>query len=342
MINKLTKHLMKNSCILLILLSFISQADAAIVELNNGDRLSGTIISTENSAIHLDTIFGTVEIPMHQIASIRGSNETRTTTPAHTYTQHRTNDVIQEQIVSAPIAPAPTQGTEAIKTEDKTGLWGAKWKGNANFGASIQTGNSDKDALNADAALNARWEKHRASAKVKYNREDDEGTVSVDNKSLDLAYDYFFMDKWFWNNKLAFKQDDIEDLDLRTRYGMGIGHQLFEQDDLNLKYIIGLSYLHEKFENDGTDESLAYEWQFDYDQKLWGDFVKIFHNHDFILPSDDREAFLFDSSSGLRMPLKAGIIATAGIDFDWDNDPVAGTTEEDVIYSIKLGYEWGE
>lgn len=145
---------------------------------------------------------------------------------------------------------------------------------------------------------------------------------------------------WFINTNLGFKQDEISNIDLRTTVGAGLGHQAYESENLNLQYILGAAYLRDKYDNGDSEDDIAGTWALDYDQKFFEDYVQIFHNHELFVPIDTNDAFLLESNTGLRVPLKKGLIGTAEMQFDWDNDLAPGATEEDTIYSLKIGYEW--
>lgn len=217
----------------------------------------------------------------------------------------------------------------------------SKWSGRVNFGASLQTGNTEKNAVLADAELKSQIDdEHRVSIKAEYNREKDEGTLTENNRSADIAYDYFFEPEWFVNSTAGFEQDDIQQLDLRTTLGVGLGYQPYKGDDLNLQMILGPSHLREDFENGDTENSIAARWSLDYDQKVMEDQFQLFHNHEILIPADKTDSYLFESKSGIRIPIKNGIVGTGEIDFDWDNSPEPGVTEDDTKYSLKIGYEW--
>jgi putative salt-induced outer membrane protein YdiY len=263
------------------------------------------------------------------------------TAPGNTTTAE-TPEAKPSPVATTQKAAEPTPPTTPA---EPLGWLGAQWSGRANVGASLQTGNTEQDAVNADASIKAKWlkgedTKHRASIKAEINIENEDDTTTEDNRKLDLAYDYFYTKQWFLNTTLGFEQDDIEELDLRTKAGLGIGHQAFERDDLNLQYILGATYLREEFENDNTDDSLAISWNLDYDQKIWDDTFELFHEHELLVPTDDTEGFLLDTKSGIRLPIKNGIVASGEIDFDWNNDPPAGIKEDDTTYALKIGYEW--
>ncbi|MDD9900542.1 MAG: DUF481 domain-containing protein, partial [Alphaproteobacteria bacterium] len=241
--------------------------------------------------------------------------------------------------------PVPQTKTAVVTTpaptEEKKGLWGTTdWSGRINLGASLQRGNSETESINADASAKARWKEHRISAAIEYNRAKDAGTVSEDNRKYEGQYDYFFTRGWFANTSLGLEQDAIAALDLRTTVGLALGHQAYEGDDLNLQYKFGPTYLHENFDNAPNDQSIAGEWSLAYDQRIWKKWLQIFHEHNLFVPADDGSAWLADSKTGVRVPIKDSLTGTAEVDFDWDNAPAPGTEKGDTTYALKLGYEW--
>lgn len=246
--------------------------------------------------------------------------------------------------VAQEVAPvdASVETTDAVDAAPEINT-GVDWSGRANLGASLQTGNTEQDAINADATLKAKWgenEAHRATLKAEYNRETEDDERTEDNKMIEGQYDYFFAEKWFTNTQVSFEQDEIDLIDLRTTAGVGLGYQPYDQDDLHLQFVLGPSYLRTEYEDGDSDDSLAARWALDYDQKVWDEALQLFHEHEFLVPTDDTEDFLFDSKTGVRVPLKKGLVATGEVDFEWDNKPEPGIVEDDTTYAIKLGYEW--
>lgn len=317
------------------------QAD--VLYLQNGDRLRGSVLNATNAqSLSFRTGYGeTINVPWTHVDRVYDSNYNRISTPGRPSAfaaplTGSSEPLPEETAIRVSEAPAKV-ASAAVPDAGKP-----KWSGRVNLGASIQTGNSEKDAINADASAKVKWKDvHRAGIKGEYNREKDAGTITEDNWKIDGNYDYFYTDQWFLNTTLGFEQDEIDLIDLRTTAGLGIGHQLFEQDDLNLKYILGLVYLRETFTNNSdSEDSLAARWNFDYDQKVWGDALQLFHDHELLVPTDETDAYLFDSKTGVRVPIKEGLVATAEIDFEWDNAPEPGVQEDDTKYSLKIGYEW--
>jgi len=328
-------------------------AHADTLLLDNGDKISGTIIDqSQPETLSFETSFGQIiTVPWSKVGGMTDHNKNPIALPlqaAQKTQTAQTKSVVLKNTESYAENGEPQDlaalGIPALQTAAATQTLApqkTKWSGRVNFGASLQTGNTDQNAILADTAITAEFdEKRRATLNAEYNREEDDDTLTEDNRSLDLGYDYFFKPKWFANANAGFEQDDIENLDLRTNLGAALGYQPYKHDALNLKMTLGPTYLREDFENQDTDNSLAGQWTLDYDQKIVKGALQIFHNHEIFVPSDEVDGFLLESASGLRVPIAAGLVGTGQIDFDWNNDPAPGIDEDDTQYSLKVGYEW--
>jgi len=311
-----------------IFLIHYTPSHAAILLLKNGDHISGAVIDIPDSKlVYFETDFGQeMKIPKRFIKSIIADE-----------------DSIQEryEVKRAEIVEVKKEKSVEEHKVIATSVFNSKWSGRVNFGSSLQTGNTEKNAVNTDATLTTKWlDRHRAIINLEYNREADSGTVTKNNKFIEGNYDYFLNKKWFTDSMLSFERDDINKIDLRTKVSFGLGYQVFEQDDLNLKLILGPSYLNTKNKNGSNEDSMAINWSADYDQKIFKGMFQVFHGQKLLIPLNNTNNFLIDSKTGIRMPIRGGIIASGQVDFNWDNHPLLGVNKDDTKYSLKLGYEW--
>lgn len=326
------------------------------ITLRDGQSLQGQILYFDNVRTKILTDQGARLVPVSQMNSITSQNRVIESqlNNAIINAQNMMTDSSQSSFsgMTSPARNVATLPVKALSSTNATAdsitgmeetadkFWGAEWSGNINLGADLKTGNSETNGLNADAALNAKWTKHRLGLLAEYNREEDDGDVNVDNRMAQLTHNYFFSDQWFIENTARYDQDDIANIDYRATLASGLGYQPFDNDDLSLKFVLGPGYQLEEFENGDSEDNLIINWAMDYSQKFYDDLFRLFHNHDLATPADDTEAWLFESKTGVRVPIRRGIVATGEIDFDWDNDPAPGTVEDDTTYAVKLGYEW--
>lgn len=301
------------------------QADTLIFK--NGDRLSGEITSQSETGYTMRTHFGTtLSIDKTKLAGIHLSIPGRVIP-------------FQEAVSTAEETPEVEKAEETTHIEESDRA--IKWSGSLQFGASLESGNTDANAVDFDGKTTARREDDRFILSFEYDREEDDGDITTDEKKLKGIYDYFFAEEKFLNAKLSFEQDELSNVDLRSRYGLGLGHQPFESEKRNLKYVASLLYLREDFSGQTpAEDSLALGWDLDYDQAFYNDLYRFYHEHTLDIPLDAADAFILDTETGIKVPLSKKLHAAFAIEFDWDNDPAQGIKEEDIEYNLKLGYEW--
>tara|TARA_R110002124_G_scaffold149220_1_gene315243 strand:+ start:410536 stop:411636 length:1101 start_codon:yes stop_codon:yes gene_type:complete len=331
--------------------------------MHNSDSLSGTITNYSEQSITIKTAYGLFDVPLTHIQGAYAAGDDAQAQAIHLLlaqnSQHHAEQGEVDLANNAPLSitdmaqdsaahvmPEPTESSKETKTlerakaADPRGLWGAKWSGRVDFGVDLKTGNTEMSGIDADGVLKAEWDKHKTALALSYSREEEDSDISVNKRSLKLSDDYFYSEKWFIGSLAKFEQDEIDRLDLRSVLSTGLGYQPYKRDDLNLKFIMGPGYQYEEFDDGSDDSSTVLNWRMAYDQKFSEDSFRLFHEHELSTPMDDFNAYLFESETGIRVPITKGIVASAQIDFDWDNDPAAFTVEDDTSYSIRLGYEW--
>ena len=225
-------------------------------------------------------------------------------------------------------------------SEDERFLSGVVWSGRVNAGAVQQSGNSDKQNVNLDGTVKAKWTDHRVTLKAEYAREEDNDEKAEDNRKAAVDWDYFFAPQWFSATNPELETDDIAELDQRLTLGLGLGHQPFEAEGLSLSLVLGFNYLDEEFNNGTGEDSIAYNWSLDYEHALWDALFTLYHEHRLLVPSDETHRYVVDTKTGLRAPLRDGLIASFEVEHDVDKGVPEGSSETDTTYGIKLGYEW--
>ena len=286
------------------------------VTMSNGDIISGELLSSAQGAddVVIKTAFiGKVTLPRAQITTISDGDE----------------------VLFPPHVPQLYETSDAVFNPKAY-----KLSGNIDVGVSVDSGNSDEQEYLIDAKIKARNVKNRWTLVVDSDFNSKNGKEIENDHSIDLLYDRFAKgSKWFYGARGKAEVDKVTDLDIRTRLGPIVGYQMFDDDDLSLLFRVGPEWLHEEYENQDADDYVSAFWSLDYEQQLFKK-VRGFHNHQITAPFSDVDAFLFESDTGLRIPLSEHLRATAGIEFDWSNSPPEGIREQDLTYYLKLGYEF--
>ena len=322
-----------------LLVSAGYNAHAAQVEFTNGDILSGQIISMRDAR----TLYfrsnsrGDMRIPWSQIGALYDDQRNLINIQTSRYS---TDEIAYAEINgrSAQLSGLDIPRIEGSSVPEEN--QGFKWSGRFNFGGSIDKGNTEGKSAIFDADIKARDKNNRFNFGGELNWEEEDDIETENNQMIFGEYDRFLTDQWFVGSTLKFEKDKFENLDLRSRVGLLSGYQFYERDDLNFQIKGGAEYIHESYKDDSSESDIAATWALDYDQKFFDEAFQLFHKHDLAVPVDETDAYLFNSETGIRVPVGKHLTGTAQADFDWDNAPAKGVKEDDTSYSLKIGYEW--
>ncbi|RRQ21487.1 DUF481 domain-containing protein [Thiohalobacter thiocyanaticus] len=329
----------------LALLLTSTGADADTLIMNNGDRLTGTVVTKRENILTLDTPYaGTLSIQWSEVRQLISEkpvqvileDETRLTGTLLPTEDGKVRIRADEVMETAPIALSAVRYINPPVEVNG----GVRIKGRVNVGVNISSGNTDTEQYHLDTEVVARTLENRFTVGATFNRTTDSGTETESNATGYGKYDHFVSEKWYNYANALFTRDELKDLKLRTTLGLGSGYQFFESEPLNLSLEGGLTYVNEDF-YDKEDESYpAGRWALNYDRLLFGSRIRFFHYHEGLAGLEDVDDIMILSRTGLRAPLGQGLTATAQVDVDWDNTPAVGNDSTDTRYLLNVGYEW--
>jgi putative salt-induced outer membrane protein len=248
---------------LLVLLS-CSALFADQVVLKNGDRLTGTITKSDSKILIIKTEFAgdvTVQWPAVQ--------EINSTQPLHVVEQNG-------QTVVGPVATADgnlavtttTTGTVNVARENVTALRSDAeqtayekslhprltqgWAGGANVGFALTRGNSETKnlALAFTADRKTSTDDIALYANTVYATNDLPGANPSTTASSDQGgarYSRNLTARLFGYGSADFQTDALQDLNLRSVFGGGLGYHAIKTDRTTLDFLVGPNYTHESY-----------------------------------------------------------------------------------------------
>ncbi len=248
----------------IVLVGLTSAAFADHIALKNGDRLTGTVVKSDEKTLVLHTdAAGDVTIQLPAIAQIV------TDKPLHVALKSgktvvglikTTDDKVDVTPAGGPPVETPKTEVVAIRNDadqlayekslHPTLLEG--WNGGANVGLSLTRGNSE--TTNLALAFNAA----RPTLKDKISIY----TTSVDTTNelatpttvarlitAGIRYERNFNPRVFGFVSADFMSNALQELDLRQVYGGGLGYHAIKSDKTTLDFFAGLNYTHETYSN---------------------------------------------------------------------------------------------
>jgi hypothetical protein len=316
---------------------------ADTVWLKNGDKLSGKISLFDGGKLLIQTEYaGAVPIDWKQVKTLESDQELLVKQDAYTGEKAKSLHPAEDGKVTLENGEAPkTVELASIQQilKPKPVIEDLVWKGNIDAALDYQRAEKDTDDYDIDFKTTARHGRWRHIAEGEYNREFQDDVVTTDNWRAEYSLDRFLTEKWFWEGRVVYKRDKVEDLSRQRTVGTGPGYQFWD-DELGA-FSLGSLVNRTDYEfSDGSKEnfySLAMKW--DYNRYLIGKKVEFFTNGEVGRPLSGVADYSLDAEMGLRYK----VTEWASLNLKAERDIISGTNEADLDktrYTAGFGVAW--
>lgn len=327
-----------------LLLLIVSSAFADTIYLKNGDRLTGTVVSLKNSILVFHTEYaGKLSLQWIEVASVETETPVQLKLETGTTVNSRlTTDKGGQAMVTLPEARIPfaVSLSDIILINPPPPEAPVKLTGRLNAGFSISDGNTQTKSAELDGEIVARGESNRMTLGATHQRQEDAGEETEDNSTAYIKYDHFITKRWYLLANATGTEDKFADLNLRTDFGAGVGHQFWEEDRRNLSFEAGVSYVNEDFIEADDDNYYAGRWAVNFDHLIAHSSVVFFHHHEGLISIENSDDLIIRSRTGLRIPVYKGLHTTIDVKWEWDNSPAADQEKNDTDYNFSFGYSF--
>ena len=319
------------------IISLSVQAD--VVQLKNGDQVSGEIKTMGANTVAIETKYaGVIELSWEDIATL--------TTDEEVSVLMSDESRVKGKIVSIENGQINFDGGSqpSIKFSDVSKIHPGPpgtyvSSGHLHFGGFRAQGNTEKFALHADAEYIIRNEKNRFTLGTIYNLGGDDGQESENNLRAYGKYDRFIDKHWYSYVNTDFTKDRFQNLDYRIYGGTGLGYQFWDDEVKYLSFEAGPGYTYESFRTGEEDRNyVTARWAMKFHYWLIGERLQFFHDHEGLISVEDVDDTLVRTHTGFRVPVYEGFDLLAQFDYDYKNKPAEGSEQADYRYILGVGY----
>ena len=335
----LKKQLLKLSFVIIL---FSQHGIADTIFLTNGDKISGKISSMQKNELKFITPYAEINVPWGDIKNIK-SDESITiefddlSQFSGLLLQTEQGPSLKNPNISSPV-PINLSNIKSINPPVISN--DAEVDGSIHLGGSKASGNTQTQSFHADANITAKAGNNKFTAAATYNQDANKGVESSNNLYAKMQYDHYFMPKWYASLFTDFSKDRFQDLNSRTSFGAGLGHEIWNSDIRYLTAEIGLAYTTEDFNEAEDREFMAGRWAIDYHHWFIKDRLQFFHNHEGTLSLEGLDDFMVRTHTGFKLPVYLGFDFLTQVDLDYDNKPAEGKKATDTRYIVGVGYAW--
>ncbi|PFG25137.1 uncharacterized protein DUF481 [Pseudomonas lurida] len=280
---------------------------ADTVWLDNGDRLSGKIILFDGSKLLIQTVYaGAIPINWKQVKTLE--SDTGLLVEQDTYTGGKISSLKAADAGKVTLVQGQTPQTVELKNihqimKPVSMAHELSWKGNVDVALDYKREERDSDKYDIDYNVTVRDGMWRHGLKGEYNREVKARTPATNNWGITYALDHFLTQQWFWQGRLFYQQDKVDDPTRQIAFGTGPGYQFWEDElgALSLKTLLVKVDYRLKNNDKGQDNFAAIGT--DYNLYLIGKRIELFANGEIRKQFAGDGGYLLFSETGLRYKL---------------------------------------
>lgn len=162
------------------------------IVLQNGDRLTGTVVKMESGVLTLKTEYSPpIEIKVSAIKEIMTDSPAEVRLSSGEILKGKISSEQEGQIT---VAPSDQRGATTVETQKIAAINPppVKWEGGITLAGNMQKGNTDRTGASAAIEGVKRGEKDRFSLRYLFNYGEEKKQVTTRNHFGALEYDYFF------------------------------------------------------------------------------------------------------------------------------------------------------
>ncbi len=315
------------------------------IVLQNGSRIVGTVTSSRDGKITVDTDFaGTVTIDAAQIVSMQTREPVTLMLADKTVVRDQPLHVEGQQLVISDAGGVsrlrPLQDLMLLNPQPWELGEGYRWTGLASVALTSQRGNTDSDEL--DYKTESVWRSQRDRYTAKFYGEFDEtnNVRSADNWHLVGKYDYFLAESYYWGLNALAEKDKFADLDLRSLLGPYVGRQFYNRPVFALSGELGVSYVNQQFNVAPDEDYAAANWTLNLSSNYLSDKSRLYIDHTGIWNMQSPSDLILNTTFGLSFPLMWHLEAAAEVLLEYDSGAVANVEKLDQSYKFRIGYTW--
>lgn len=332
----LERHCFAVGLVLMLLVPAAVLADE--ITMQNGDRLSGTVIEAVDGKLTLRTPYNTsLELNMDQIAAIE--------TEAAVTVRMQGREVLQGPLATRDgrilLLSSEERGETVFSWERVRSLNvpDVAWTGNVFAGGMLQSGNTDRLSATFGADAVRRGLDDRFSLSFLYNYAEEDGNLTTRDAFGAIKYDHFFTPAFYGLLSVELLKDRFKDLNLRAVVGPGLGYQVWDDGRKSLALEAGIAYFSEDRVDADDDQWITARLGavFDYQLTSWLQFTDNF----IIYPSlEDAGDYTLRNTAALVTLLSSSWSLRLGNVWERNSEPATGVKKDDFRSSLALQHSF--
>lgn len=308
---------------------WLAAAGEITLQLRNGDRLTGELLSESDGRIRLrHPVLGVMRVPSADVTN-------RITAPVIAATSPPS--------AAAPGKASPPGGTPVGKpagtASTPTKPAPRRWVFDVQAGVDLGFSATDRQLYNARAHVTYAKDRLRNSIDTLFTYGRAAGIKSADRVDGLMKTDYEIGGRYFIYDLGGVGRDSIRLIDLRYEIGPGIGYHVIRMDRFKLNAELGANYQVNYFSDDTEKESFFYRVAED---AIWQATPKLAFDQrfEFFPGITDIGKYRLRFEGNMRYSLRSNLYFNLTVLDLYDNDPAHGVSRNDLQLRSSVGVKF--
>lgn len=328
-----------------MLLAGFSFLRGDVLNFNNGDKLSGVLVSETDGVIVFQTdLLGEVRV---------SSNEATVSTTGEAIEAASVAAVAESVDPPLPTAPEDSSGEdgedERMFQESLTQarsyvsrLLPEGWEGKINAAFNYTDSDSTSTQLNASLDLSKNSGRHHYDGNLYYNynatkKSSGEKDTTTDQYGAGFQYRYDVSDRWFLQSQTSYLHNGIKQIRHQVTENVSIGYYVIKEEDFTFSLAPGIAAQY----NDVVGESQKWIGFGTFEEDLFYRFNQTFNveqNAYVRFDPFDSGQTQWGATVALNSNLNEWIVASLVYSFTYDGTVGPGSSKNEQIIAFQLGF----
>jgi putative salt-induced outer membrane protein YdiY len=313
----------------------VCAAEAAVVVLKNGDKITGLIVKMQDKKLEIDPEYSSTNIIIDwdDVQSINSERPMSIQYFGNVEIPENIGQRFRDRIILRTLEEGGPIHLEDVRSIN---LAEQDYYGYISAGGNQTSGNTETQALNLSGTLTYRKEEHRFILDGKYNRAQASNEDTANNGAATLTYDYFLTRSLFTTAINLAETDQFQDLSLRNTASLGLGYDILSDKQHLLSVAAGPGAVYQHFTTSPATVTPSATWALRAEFRFRDDDVILFHKSAGFKDLGHGSGTRVNADQGIRVKITTNWRINFEYDIRYNSLPVAGkmTTDTNLIFGF--------
>ena len=314
--------------------SFVWAVD--VIQLKNGDQVSGDILSMEDTVLTVDTDYA-------DILKIDWDDVKGLTSDQPLWVSFHEGAVIPDEVGVRegdrlilfrldPDGPVPLPKIKAIN------LFELSYRGKLSLGGSVTSGNTDTQAINGSGTLTINKGWHRIILDGRANRGEADGKLTAKNAAGNLRWDYFLTKRTYIPVINFSEYDKFQKLTYRNTTIVGGGYDLLDRRANFLTVAAGPTTIYENYSTEAATVIAGVSWLARWELEFLKGDLKLWHHHIGTRDIGRDNAVRINAVQGISVDIYKDLSVSLEYNVRYNSEPADDrkTTDSTIVFGLTL------